>query len=581
MNHSFAPEQFDELCALIQALCDERITPDDRVRLEQWVCRDKEARRVYVQYMNLCASIHWDKALEPGLGHASSQGESQTPRIPLLGFLADAFQAGVSYLSHPFALSLLFTIGLPGVILLVLLASLRSQPEMELAAQPEISRPAATAAASAAPAARVTRVHQCFWAQGSEVFPDGASLPPGGQLRLSKGLVEVTFGNGARVIVEGPAAFETASATHGFLRSGSLVAHVTAEAKGFAIETPTARIVDLGTEFGVCVADEGRAADVQVFQGEVELTPAASRDNDATGHRLAAGRAVRVAMVDLEQTASIKEIAPLDNRFVRQLPPVEPAQTAIVADFSGGNGNGSPDQYPGVAGAGWEGGWTNSEAPGMRLTASVEGTNPLLGGGDYLRVLAERTSGKKYIRQGIERSLAVHEKVDLTKPYVVSFSVRIDALGRYLEKSSNQLVLCNLGQPKTKWNGARSGWHIRFDAKDYEGVKARHWCFVPNDGKDGYRRIDSGIAVREGETYSFRIQVDPAARQWMPSIAVNGGPWTAFRSMPVRSPGTAEDLGYWSKIYFYWVLQNGNQGSDVEKIGFSVDSIRITTADVK
>jgi hypothetical protein len=48
------------------------------------------------------------------------------------------------------------------------------------------------------------------------------------------------------------------------------VAKVPAPAIGFTVDTPTAIVHDLGTEFGVHV-EEGRRADVQVFNGKVDV----------------------------------------------------------------------------------------------------------------------------------------------------------------------------------------------------------------------------------------------------------------------------------------------------------------------
>jgi len=576
MSHPLRPEQIDELCALIQALYDERITPEERTRLEEWVCRDKTACRIYAQYMNLFASIHWDKSQEPPPAPASPPRESQATRAPVLGFLGDIFQAGAHLLSRPFALSLLFAIALPGLILVVLLVNLRSQPAARVAVQPEVTRPIPTAPVAAGPVARVTQAHQCVWEKEGDGLAVGARLASGRLLRLSKGLLEVTFDGGARVLLSGPATFDATSAKEGRLRTGSLVAHVPAEARGFAVDTPAARIVDLGTEFGVRVEDEGRAADVQVFQGEVELTSPGVEDMRVAPRRLAAGRAVRAAFVGQASTVTITEITPVADRFVRQLPPAEPAKPAIVADFSGGNGDSQADQFPGTAGSGWASGWRLQGTDGAQCTMSVEQPNPVLDGGNYLRVSVEQARG----RRGILRRLDVREPVDLTKPYVVSFSLRIDALG-WFPKTVDQLVLCNISDTTVGEKGARSGWHIRVDARAYKGVKARHWSFVSGDGKGNFERFDSGIAVREGETYSFRILVDPAARQWTPSIGVNGGSPTPFGPMGMRSSGTAEQLGYWPNLYFYWIVEGGKKEADVAKLGFSVDSIRITAAEGK
>jgi hypothetical protein len=54
------------------------------------------------------------------------------------------------------------------------------------------------------------------------------------------------------------------------VRSGKITADVGERGKGFVIETPQARVVDLGTRFGVD-ASNAEHTDVVVFKGQVEL----------------------------------------------------------------------------------------------------------------------------------------------------------------------------------------------------------------------------------------------------------------------------------------------------------------------
>jgi len=572
MSSRLSPDEREQLQSLIQALQEERITPEESARLEQWICHDEEARWFYVQYMNLVALLYWDRSEESEPVQPVSKESKEGKRAgesPVLGLLGDAFQAGVSFLSRSFVLTLLLAIGLPGILFLLLVIDMARQP---------VARP--PVAVAPLTVAQVTRTHDCVWQPGSEALSDGALLLPGRQVRLSRGIVEIIFDSGARVLVQGPATFDAASAKQGFLRAGSLVAHVGAEARGFAVATPTATIVDLGTEFGVCVNEEGRAADVQVFQGEVELAPAAAKNHDVARHRLAAGRAVRVAMSDRDSAVVVTEIAPQKKRFVRELPaPVQSTQTAIVADFSGGAGDSQPDQFPGAAGSGWAGGWSVRETKKLNSTASIEEQNPLRGNGKYLRASIERQPGnsKAGLCAGVERRLTLDGPVDLTKPYVLSFDFRVDALRRFTSPG-DRVSICSRRRSQAE-SQEGSGWHICVVG----GESARfghsgNWSFLQCDEASKRRNVDSGIPVREGSVYSFRILVDPPARQWTPSIAVDGGQPTAFAPMGMRSEGTAKDNGYWPFVHLFGRVRGGNEGANVEKISFSVDSIRITAA---
>ena len=89
-------------------------------------------------------------------------------------------------------------------------------------------------------------------------------------LRLLKGAARLLMGNGATVNVHGPSEFQLASTQNVVLTRGRLSATVPQQAIGFTVNTPSSRIVDLGTEFDVSVEDDGATA-VRVRRGEVQF----------------------------------------------------------------------------------------------------------------------------------------------------------------------------------------------------------------------------------------------------------------------------------------------------------------------
>ena len=138
----------------------------------------------------------------------------------------------------------------------------------------------------------------------------GASLPdedgwlPAGAVQLRRGQVEIRFVSGVVAVLKAPAEFQAVSAEEGMLKSGSMTARVDGKATSFRIHTPTAEVVDLGTEFGLSVSNSGET-DVAVFDGIVDvcsdpkpladITEAvAITDTVATPRRLTAGEALRV-----------------------------------------------------------------------------------------------------------------------------------------------------------------------------------------------------------------------------------------------------------------------------------------------
>ena len=89
---------------------------------------------------------------------------------------------------------------------------------------------------------------------------------------LKSGLLEIEMvETGAIVLLEGPCKFKILNRNAIKLSSGNLTALVeTEKGKGFYVDTPQGRIVDLGTEFGVNVNRLG-GTQAMVFDGEVVL----------------------------------------------------------------------------------------------------------------------------------------------------------------------------------------------------------------------------------------------------------------------------------------------------------------------
>jgi hypothetical protein len=149
---------------------------------------------------------------------------------------------------------------------------------------------------------------------GVEPWQPGAALFPG-RFTLNAGMSEVTFANGAVLLLEAPAELELLGRQRVFLHAGRVVVRVPPEAVGFQVETPRAEVLDLGTEFGVGVGPAGDTT-VQVFAGEVE---AGWKQAGAASpkQRLTAGQAMGVGAA---ADARPEQLAFASERFIRRMP---------------------------------------------------------------------------------------------------------------------------------------------------------------------------------------------------------------------------------------------------------------------
>jgi hypothetical protein len=93
------------------------------------------------------------------------------------------------------------------------------------------------------------------------------------------------------------------------LHSGSVVASVPQQAIGFRLRTPTAEIIDLGTEFAVNVTNNLQT-EVRVLRGAVDVVPIDADRSSEQATRLAAGEGRRV-LRDL--STGTARIEPLDE----------------------------------------------------------------------------------------------------------------------------------------------------------------------------------------------------------------------------------------------------------------------------
>ena len=89
-------------------------------------------------------------------------------------------------------------------------------------------------------------------------------------LNLRKGYVELVFDNNTRVTLEGPSEFQILAEDRIGLKYGKAYAIVPSEAIGFSIYTNNAKIVDMGTEFGI-EADTFGDTQLHVIKGKTML----------------------------------------------------------------------------------------------------------------------------------------------------------------------------------------------------------------------------------------------------------------------------------------------------------------------
>lgn len=156
-------------------------------------------------------------------------------------------------------------------------------------------------------------------------------------LVLQEGCVKFLFDNGAQVTLEGPCAFQVRTEDQIKMRYGRLYAIIPREALGFSVYTDNAKIIDLGTEFGV-QADIGGDTSLYVMQGKTTLIAGIEASKEIV--EVGAGMGKRISA----DTLVISDIPFRQTHFVRTIHSDSDTiwkgqNTLSLADIVGG-GNG-------------------------------------------------------------------------------------------------------------------------------------------------------------------------------------------------------------------------------------------------
>jgi ferric-dicitrate binding protein FerR (iron transport regulator) len=144
----------------------------------------------------------------------------------------------------------------------------------------------------AEPDAVISRLLDVEWAKGASILAVGSD--PGEQwIKVTSGIIQIDFRDGARLVVKGPARFRVESSSACRVDLGRLTVLAEGDASGFTIEAKRARVIDLGTEFGVVVLESG-AMKVSVLDGQVEVATVATKNRPSAKQVLIAQEAAEV-----------------------------------------------------------------------------------------------------------------------------------------------------------------------------------------------------------------------------------------------------------------------------------------------
>ena len=179
------------------------------------------------------------------------------------------------------------------------------------------------------------------WDDQADQIQTGSRLVTGRtSLFLREGMAELLFDNDARVLVDAPAEFRIIHDDQIELDYGRIYATIPPQALGFTVSTPSAKIIDLGTEFGIDT-DSWGATELHVIKGKTMLF-SDLEDDSKVKYEVNQGQAKKVTDVGQVQDVSVKK-----RKFVRRADfntnfIWKGQETLCLSDIlSGGNGLGT------------------------------------------------------------------------------------------------------------------------------------------------------------------------------------------------------------------------------------------------
>lgn len=460
-----------EIGDLFESMVDRSLTAESRSRLME-LLQDEDARREYIQYCQTHAMLAWEhgsleEVIFPEFIDSRKGSESTTEiqrslrrwRWLALSVSATFLVAATWYVLRG-QTEKTANSGEPTSVVVI---DQGSQELLDWRIRPLV------ASVTASRDSELTESRL-----GHAVAPEGEVRT--GRYALQSGFVTLTFTNGIEIVAESPAEFELKSAMKMIVHKGRISAKVSERGQGFVVETPSARLVDYGTEFSVDVASDS-SSEVHVFSGEVTVRPKDAPAN-AEDLRLTANQATVI-----HAGCGIPEGIDIDHgRFVRNL-----------GEFS--------DRH-------------------IEYHELVESLEPL----NWFR-MSFATDGVTLLDDGSRRSDATvyigEMKPEPFKPGRVGTSLYLGGpatgaharVADYEPVQNNRLTISAWVQAKSRprWAAIAKHWSIEFTGKrSYSGPGGQfHFGLHEDDGG-----LELQVRAKDGEVVSLREREPIPLRTW-------------------------------------------------------------------
>ena len=351
MNHGWTT---DDLLAAAGEYCNGTIDEATGRRLDAALASDPQARRLYANYMWLHASLFAENG---SLHTVADRGEATCEEAAQwLALDRPTAAPGPGAFDAPRRRSRWTPLWIAAAMAAV--AAFSSWAALSISGRnstTEVAQGPVGEGAAPSPApvvARVTGTRNCMWRRPELGIGYGSQLAAGQRVELDEGLVEITFEDGATVLLEGPAVLDVDTMSGARLSAGRLAAIVPERAHGFRIRTAGLDVFDAGAEYGVSAQETG-AAEVHVFNGAVRADVLDAEGRPTRRLELASAQAARINRL----STTVLEFPADDAMFVRNIAPSAGPGDGLLAAEHFSYPEGPLEAQNG--GFGWAGPWFN------------------------------------------------------------------------------------------------------------------------------------------------------------------------------------------------------------------------------
>ncbi len=292
---------------------------------------------------------------------------------------------------------------------------------------------------------------------------------------LEKGILEIEYDYGAKVVIEGPAEFSIESDKELYLEQGRLHTHVMEYGKGFAIKTPSSVLVDVGTEFGVNVNAQGDS-ELHVFKGKVVLNAGPELSRKTPSRQITAGQAAKVS----NRTLDVRSIKLRTDFLASTIDP------PIIFDDFESYGSGSL-----VGQANWKSQRLSEYSP--RIAA------PGIVGSKGIRFTIENNEHIAFAKRPLP---VAYDPAVMTGPLYVSALMELDTIGS--ENYPSTLLVLTLNDDTLPDEGHQNKIEARF------GINAPWSLGIQNSLDEGrFEKPGPAAALRPNARYLCVMKITP------------------------------------------------------------------------